>query len=161
MFTQKYLKARLHYDQETGTFTVVARPGKGVRPGRKLNSIHPNGYQYIQLGARKYMAHRLAWFYVFGEWPSSDLDHKNLKRADNRIANLRLATRSQNKSNCCAYKNNTSGAKGVYLKAGKWTSCIRVNKKLLHLGTFSSKGDAAAAYEKAVVSVRGEFARTA
>lgn len=88
------------------------------------------------------------------------VDHKNLNTLDNRRANLRFATHSQNRCNIGPFKNNKSGIKGVYQnKHGRWIAKINVNHKLVWLGTFDSKEDAAAAYNQAAETMHGQFAR--
>ena len=93
------------------------------------------------------MAHRLAWFYVYGAWPNGDLDHINGDKLDNRIANLREATRKQNMQNVRQHKHNTSGVKGVawHSQRNKWRAYIFVDYRQIHLGLFDTKEAAAAA----------------
>lgn len=86
------LRSNLDYNQKTGIFTWL-KSGRGI-----AGCLHSNGYIIIGLNYHQYAAHRLAWFYVYGEWPSL-LDHKNRKKHDNRLANLRIATKSQNHQN--------------------------------------------------------------
>jgi hypothetical protein len=78
---------------------------------------------------------------------------------NNRLANLRVATRTQNLGNLIA--KNASGFKGVYAVAGKkkrWKALIGFPRR--HLGTFSTPEEAALAYDKAAVKFFGDFART-
>lgn len=109
------------------------------------------------------MAHRLAWLYVYGEWPDAEIDHINGNTGDNRISNLRPATRAQNGANRGRQTNNASGVKGVcwHAQSGKWRAMIRISGKSRHLGLFNDIGAAAAAYARATVNRNGEFARTA
>jgi hypothetical protein len=106
-----------------------------------------------------YQAHRLAWLYMHGEWPVGDLDHINGDPADNRIANLRIATQSQNNANRRARRGRN---KGVYMekKTGKYKANICVNRKQIYLGRFESAEAAKAAYDKAAAQYFGEYART-
>jgi hypothetical protein len=116
------------------------------------------GYRRIFVDSRDYPAHRLAWLYVHGEWPSGQLDHINRKRDDNRIANLRIATDSQNKANKLAQANNSSGIKGVYKRYRRWTAQICVQGRRLNLGAFATSDEASAAYQAAARQHFGEFA---
>jgi hypothetical protein len=100
----------------------------------------------------------------YGSDPVDQLDHIDCDRSNNRIANLRDATPSQNHANTKRSSTNTSGFKGVSANgsSGKnpWTACIRINKKSTHLGCYKTKEEAALAYEKAAKEYFGDFART-
>lgn len=88
-------------------------------------------------------------------------DHINLDGLDNRRANLRICTPSENKQNMEAQSNNKSGFKGVdwVERDGKWRASIRVNGKRIYLGHFDDPVVAACAYDAAAVKYFGEFAR--
>lgn len=88
------------------------------------------------------------------------VDHKNANGLDNQRNNIRTCTSSQNMSNRCAPKHNTSGYKGVvkYANRSKFKAKIRVNGKDVYLGYFHSPKDAARAYNEAAVKYYGEFA---
>jgi hypothetical protein len=92
-------------------------------------------------------------------FPDCMVDHKNRNTLDCRRSNLRLATNEQNHANIKLPENNTSGVKGVYIKLdGKYQARIRVNKKLITLGTFDTIEEAAAARREAAQKYFGEFA---
>jgi len=107
-----------------------------------------------------YAAHRLAWFYETGEWPSDEIDHKNRGRDDNWFENLREATRSQNVANTALRSTNTSGFKGVSFdrSRGRFLSKIKVNYRTINLGRFDAPEEAHAAYLAAAQKHFGEFA---
>lgn len=94
---------------------------------------------------------------------SHDVDHIDRNGLNNRRSNLRLATRSQNMANMGRPKRNTSGFKGVgwHRERSKWQAYIRVHGKLIHLGRFAEKEQAAEAYAVAASKHFGEFARLA
>jgi hypothetical protein len=158
--THADLLGRLHYDPDTGVFTWRVYTG-AARPGNVAGMVGPIGYRYIGIARRLYPAHRLAWFYVHGEWPPQDIDHINMERADNRLANLRLATRSQNMANGKARVGNRSGFKGVFFhkQAGKWTARLTVNGRCRSLGFHATPEAAHAAYVSAAKQAFGDFAR--
>lgn len=159
--TAEQLREVLDYDADTGIFTwKKLRPG-GLEPGMAAGSPDNRGYMRISVLNRRYKAHRLAWLYVYGEWPPDCVDHINGVKGDNRIINLRLASRSQNNANRPAYSNNASGIKGVYWepRRKRWSAQITLNGKKELLGLFREKHAAADAYMEAAKRLFGEFAR--
>ncbi|MGH6979048.1 MAG: HNH endonuclease signature motif containing protein [Brevundimonas sp.] len=154
----------LDYDPETGIFRWKDTPElpSNVRSrlaGRIAGSPCTGGYVAIKVGGRLYKAHRLAWLVFFGEWPSSELDHIDRRRAHNAIANLRLADRSTNMGNVAAYRSNVSGLKGVSKSGRQWRAQITKDRKTVNLGRFATREAAHAAYVKAANDRFGEFAR--
>lgn len=129
--------------------------------GKQAGSIEEGRYVRITIDYIQYYGHRLAWFYVKGEWPEIDTDHENLIKHDNRWDNLRNATKSQNVMNRKRRADNTSGFKGVSKAADrqKWEARIHIKSKKIHLGVFDTKAEAHAAYCAASEKHFGEFAR--
>lgn len=171
--TQVTFSDLLDYDPETGVFTWKAR---NVRPshvrtdkgwnsrraGTVAGTLKDNGYLRIRVGGTHVYAHRLALFFINGRWPPEDVDHANGLRTDNRAANLREATRSQNCANARKPKNNKSGFKGVCKAAnGKWVAQIGGNSQVKFLGHFDTPEEAHSVYAAALQARFGEFARTA
>lgn len=119
-----------------------------------------SGYILIRLEGRLYRAHRLAWLYMTGEWPSEMIDHKDGDRANNRFINLRDARGGQNHHNGRMRKTNSSGYKGVSWSKGaeKWSAQIKVNWVKIHLGLFEDPYEAHKAYVSAAAKYHGEFA---
>jgi len=156
--TQEELKRRLHYDPDTGIFTWLSA-FQSQLVGRVAGGDH-KGYVRINISCKLYLAHRIAFLYMMGKFPKDQVDHINHIKDDNRWCNLRECTHSQNLMNGKAYKNNTSGFKGVsWLKhAKKWQAQIMRNKKSTYLGVFKSKTEAAKIYNKAAKKYHGEFA---
>jgi hypothetical protein len=104
------------------------------------------------------MASRLAWLLHYGEWPGKDIemDHVNLDRSDDRIANLRKATKNQNMQNVPTRRD---GLKGASFKHGLWRARITHNGERYFLGNFSTEAEAHAAYAAAALRMHAEFAR--
>lgn len=148
--TKESLKALLHYDPDTGIFTRRVTTSWTSTAGDGAGANH-DGYLRVALGSNRYYLHRLAWLYVYGEWPSKDLDHINHIRDDNRICNLREVTSTENQRNQKINSSNTSGHTGVTWdkKRKCWQARISVNGKNLYLGGFTSLEDAAAARKAA------------
>lgn len=145
------LRHALRYDADTGRFFWRQRRGnvpEGAETGLCGNA---RGYRIIGWRNRLYVAHRLGWALYHGKWPEQDIDHINGDRSDNRIGNLRLATRSENMQNAKTPVHNSSGYRGVHwhAKAKKWRAVIWKDKRPYHLGFFDAVTDAAEAYRAA------------
>lgn len=149
--TAEYLRSILHYDPATGIFTLKVGSANQVKAGNIAGSPTGLGYLQIKLQSRNYKAHRLAWLYVYGEWPEDQLDHINRNRSDNRIANLRDVSHKQNGQNRSKRSDNTSGHPGIcwHKQNSKWRARIKHNQKLTHLGYFENLEEAIAARKAA------------
>ena len=159
LITHEHLNSVLSYDGESGLFTWKVA-NRNVSIGDAAGRKDKDGYRIIRINRRDYRAHRLAWFYVHGRWPEHQIDHKNGDPTDNRIANLREATNSQNGFNKPAMRNNKTGMKGVAPgRNGKFRAQIAVAGKIHHLGHFDTAEAAAKAYAAAALRLHGEFAR--
>lgn len=154
------LRATLDYDPETGLFTWSRTRKWRTDLCGSVAGHFGKRYITIYLKQRSMAAHRLAWLHFYGIHAETDIDHIDRDRHNNRIANLRLANRSQNCCNVDLRRSNRSGIKGVSFKAdcGKWIAQIQFAKKAQFLGYFTTKEDAAAAYNAAAARVHGEFA---
>jgi hypothetical protein len=153
------LLALLHYDPLTGEFRWKER--RGVVFDKNAGSDRGDGYFSICVDGKRYLVHRLAWFYVHGLWPIHQIDHINGNPSDNRLANLREATNSQNQQNTGPRSSNSkSGHKCVYLhKSGKWYARITVNNRTFTEGYFADKADAVEARNRLLQLHAGEFAK--
>jgi hypothetical protein len=155
MITQTRLKALLSYNLETGLFVWLqqrhSRYPIGSQAGISETRVPGYGYVIISLDGVPYKAHRLAWLYVHGEMPAAIVDHINRDKTDNRIANLRLATRSENARNIGRRRDNTSGITGVVFlpKTNRWAAKLTINSWSRFLGSFATKEEAIAARLKA------------
>jgi hypothetical protein len=158
--TLERLKHLLHYNPTTGIFTWRETTGR-MKSG-KLAGTEADGYIHIKVDGKIYGAQRLAWFYMTGEWPVCLVDHRNTRKNDNIWENLREATELQNAQNKSAYRCNKSGFKGAsfFPQTGRWRATIRVNKRHVHLGFFSSAREAGEAYATAAIKHHGEYANT-
>jgi len=141
----------LSYDPETGVFVWLRRMNAMV-PAGQAGSVNAVGYRYITIKRKHYLAHRLAWVMSHGSWPAIQIDHINCIKDDNRLCNLREATRSLNQQNRHrAHKNNASGLLGAHWapKDRVWVAHITVNRKIVRLGAFRSAELAHEAYLQA------------
>lgn len=153
------LKSVLHFDPSTGDWTRLVDRG-GQLAGTRAGCLTKRGYEVMLIDGYMYYSHRLAWFYMTGEWPPEEIDHRDMNKRNNRWDNLRLATSSQNKRNAVKPRSNKTGFKGVTLVRGKYhRASISKDGKSTLLGYFESPEAAHAAYCKAANEIAGEFAR--
>ena len=118
-----------------------------------------DGRMQVQVFGRVFLSHRIVWAIHHGSWPSFFVDHIDMDKMNNKISNLREATKEENSRNTKKKKTNTSGLKGVsfHRLSGKWRADINLGMKQVSLGLFCSKEDAYAAYCKASKDYHGDF----
>jgi hypothetical protein len=144
----------LDYDAETGVLTWKPRGVSGWDKrwaGKPAFNCHWNGYRVgVLLGRRSIGAHRVAFKLVHG-FDAPEIDHINGDRADNRIANLRSVTTTENRRNAARPRHNTSGCVGVHFKKDKqkWVAYISLADRYTHIGYFPTKEGAIAARKQA------------
>lgn len=146
--TQTRLKELYAYDKLTGVFTSLVARGRVSKGYQTKGSINAAGYYRLRVDGELHYAHRLAWLYEYGVWPTGLIDHRNENKGDNRIDNLREATNAKNKQNVTR-KPASSGVIGAIAKRDKFVSKIKVDGKSIHLGTFDTAEEAGRAYETA------------
>lgn len=158
----------LSYSQDTGIFTWKVALSHRNKIGDIAGCVHLRGAGKYCIAFRMYyklyLAHRLAWFYVYGEWPTRQIDHINGDSLDNRIANLREATNAQNMQNLHSpHSDNKSGLLGVswHGASNKWRARICIGGVSRELGLFADKHEAHSAYLRAKKSLHpfGEISR--
>ncbi len=151
----------ISYDELTGKLTWKVKPNGRVELGSEVGHRRKDGYLSTKIKRKNYLVHRLIWRIAYGEDPECDIDHINGDRSDNRLKNLRLATRQQNLRNSANLKNNTTGYKGVFFhsQSGKFRARIIISGKRIHLGSFDSKHEAAIIRHFAETKYFGEYFR--
>lgn len=148
------LREFLAYNPETGEFRWLKNKSRGHVGGLAGAVVATTGYRRIWFDGERVFAHRLAFALMTGEWPET-VDHINRIRDDNRWANLRAATRSQQQGN---RKRSAMGTRGIRMFRGKWKAALMLDKKrFVHLGTFETQAQAQAAYDRAAIRHFGEF----
>lgn len=149
MLTRERLLEVLDYDRETGVFRWRETRGSKIKAGCVTGNKDRDGYLVIWIDYVRYKAHRLAWFYVHGEWPNGVIDNRNGERAHNAIDNLRDVSRGVNQQNLRrAAVNSKTGVLGVSFDSSrqKFSAYIWVDGRTKNLGRFHTVDEAHAAY---------------
>lgn len=151
MITHNELTELLSYDKNTGVFVWAVDKTNKAKKGAVAGSNAGDGYLQVRIDGKSYYQHRLAWFYVHGEWPEKEIDHINGDRSDNRIKNLRCVSKRGNARNRVMHPRNKSGVVGVHWdkKSNKWAAQIANGEKTEHLGLFDDLDSAALARQAA------------
>lgn len=134
----EYVRGLFSYDGETGYLHWNKDMSTRAKKGMVSGCVERSGYRTVRIEGVSYQSHRLVWLHVNGIWPDGFIDHMDGDRGNNKIENLRDATRSMNSQNIhAALKNNkTSGLLGVSTQREKWKAQIYFDGKKRYLGTF-------------------------
>lgn len=149
-FSESYLlrklSALLRYDADSGKFFWLCNRGR-AKVGKEAGMRWSTGYVKVTVFGKHYLAHRLAWLFCHGEFPSFDIDHVNGIKTDNRITNLRPALPFENQQNQRANKKSKTKIRGVFPSStpNKWDVRIRHLGKYIYLGCYNSIDEAVAA----------------
>lgn len=146
--SHKRLTELYSYDPLTGILTRRQYCGRGF-PGQVITG------DLLSINYRRVTKGRVIWCIFYGEWPPANMvvDHINRDHNDNRICNLRLATKSQN-----GFNVNYREGKGVHkVSDNTWAARININGRQTHLGCFPSYEEAKEAYIEAARETQGEF----
>lgn len=159
VLTAEMLRDALTYDAETGVFTWKNHSGSKMKQGDVAGSIsHKKGYRIIRVHYHRYLAHRLAWLYVYGEWPAGEIDHINGNTGDNSIGNLRTVTRQQNCWNKTAPTQGKSGLRHIRLKGKKFQVMFARGVERIYHKSFPTLEAALKARDEVALRLRGGFA---
>lgn len=141
----------LVYDPDTGSFCWRVSRGR-ARAGQVAGTVNPIGYRQINFDGQYHYAHRLAWLIAHGQMPEGMIDHVNGERDDNRLANLRIASRVLNQQNRRgAQANNKTGLLGVSFckRTKRYRAQISAGGHVRSLGYHDTPEAASAAYQLA------------
>jgi hypothetical protein len=132
-----------------------------IKIGSLAGSKEGCGYIQVRIAGKRYKAHRLI-FKMHNDFYPKEIDHINGIRDDNRIENLRQATRIQNARNVKTATNNSSGVKNVtwHKRLKKWSVSISVNNKSKHVCYTNDLDVAKLEAIKARKQYFGDFAKT-
>lgn len=153
--SQNELKEIIDYEPETGIFRWKYRKTLPVKAGTIAGSSSTKGYLRIKINDTTYLAHRLAWLYVYGIWPIGDIDHINRDQKDNRISNLRDVNRTVNNLNRGNLPTNSTGYRCVFFnkQRGNFIARLMLDKKAVHLGSFKTPEEASKVVQKALLDM--------
>ena len=168
----EYLRERLDYDADTGVLTWRKQPLDAfatVSEGNRWNTryageaagyVRSDGYLDFRIDGRRFLAHRVAYAIAAGVDPGTmQIDHIDGDRLNNRISNLRSATKSENMQHRVGQDaKNTSGFRGVYRHRRGWLAQVKHNGKQYSFGTYPTREQAAEAAKAARAHLFGEFA---
>ncbi len=148
--------ALVDYDASTGVFLSKKSQGRMVK-GAPAGALRSDGYRVISVRGKSYRAHRLAWLISYGKWPAL-IDHINRDRDDNRIANLREATKPENMANSVLRDGKPITGTRWAAHAKRWMARTTIAGKTVFLGYFDTQEKAAAAYRSKRRELFPEFA---
>lgn len=148
MITQDRLKQLLHYNPDTGIFTRL-KANRKLTIGSPCGSVGKDNRVMISIDNKNYRAHRLAWLYIYGEFPELEIDHINGNASDNRICNLRSVSHKVNLQNRVSFtKHNSVKYIGVTKNRNRYGAQIKIDGVRVWLGTYDTPEEASEVYLK-------------
>lgn len=152
--TREEVNKLLSYDEISGVLMWRISRGNrkfGEEAGTVTVTHAGKSYRQIIINGKHYLAHRLAWLLLTGEFPAEQIDHIDGDGLNNAAENLRAVSGAENHKNTRKPATNTSGIAGVcwHKRYSKWVAQIRINGRRIHLGYFESFDDAAKARKDA------------
>lgn len=148
----------LAVDVDAGTAVWIKSPSHRAKVGMRAG-FDMKGYVSVGFRREKIPLHHIVWAVAKGYWPKHEIDHIDLNRGNNGIANLREATHAENLRNVGIKKSNTSGLKGVSMAGPSWRAQIVLVGRRIHIGCYPTKEQAHQAYAAKAAELHGAFAR--
>jgi hypothetical protein len=163
----EYVRQILDYNPDKGVLVWRCRPDRDKKwnsrcAGKEAGEFSPSKYRRLTIDGKTFSYHHIVWLHQTGEWPIRELDHIDRDKMNNRIENLRLATRSEQMRNTVVRKDNKTGLKGVCWdkKSQRWFVSINVEKETKYRGYFNCPELAHLVYSELAGKYHGKFART-
>ena len=154
--TQKELQEAFFYDEETGMLHWKIRPSTNIQVGTVAGYKSNDGYCYLKLKGREYLAQNIIWILNYGDIPIDlQVDHADRNRSNNVLENLRLATQRQQNIN-----QSARGFSFCNRVTNPWKVAHRINGKSYYIGIYSTALQARLAYERYTSDLEPEFAST-
>lgn len=146
--TAQRLRELFDYDDSTGHLIRRVTTSCRSLAGSVAGHQDKTGYRRVVVDGSQYLAHRLIWLYVTGDWPTDCIDHINGTPEDNRFTNLRDVSHSINNQNAHRKKSSAKHTQllGAYKVGKRWSARIVVDGSQRHLGYFGTPEEASAAY---------------
>ena len=154
-----HLEKNYTYNHETGILIRINKTTWNAKVGIPIGNLRKDGYLAVGFENKPILLHRAIWLIVYKKMPAFFIDHINGKKDDNRLCNLREATKAQNGRNQPVRKDNKLGIKGVHFdkSRGNYKAQATYNKKHFNLGRFEKAEDAAKAFNDFALKNHGEF----
>ncbi|PYZ35405.1 AP2 domain [Enterobacter ludwigii] len=151
IITASRVRELFDYNPETGIFTRKVRTAMRTKVGDIVGNRDSYGYLQVSVDGKLCLLHRLAWLYVYGNFPVGSIDHIDRCKTNNAISNLRDVSHRENMRNLPLARTNTSGYSGVHKRkdSGKFTAHISCNGRKRFLGSYDNANSASSAYELA------------
>lgn len=150
-----YWKTRPRSDFKTELAYLQWNPKHSGKRAGHLPAKHGS----VAINKRHYPIHRVIFLWHHGYLPEI-VDHADCDPANNKIENLRAATKADNQRNMRKPQNNSSGYKGVVWSkpCQKWMARIKYKGKHLHFGVFNDIEEAVACVKQQRERLHGAFA---
>jgi hypothetical protein len=145
------MKDLLSYNPLTGVFLWKVSRGPTVKAGDVAGSLRPDGYRSVYISGKRYLAHRLAWYFTHDCWPEGQIDHIDGNRSNNAIGNLEDVTGRENvRRGMLRYGKKTGLPTGVSVHYNGFRADACINGKPTYLGRFDDPQEAHQAYLEAI-----------
>jgi len=158
--TAEIVRSLLIYDHDTGNLIWKVNRHGTAKAGMVASRKGWGGYNHVKIFGLTYYASSVVWLHQHGAWPSNQIDHRNTNRSDDRLANLREATPSQNAANRRRPGRQPLPRGVSLLPSGRFRASVKIAGKKKHLGVFDSPDAAHAAFVVVAKAIHGEFLRT-
>lgn len=154
------LHSILDYDPKSGLFHWKQSFGVNAKEGNIAGYVRPDGRRQIKIGYIRYLASRLAWLYVYGEWPGLFVDHIDRDKSNDAISNLRQATARQNHWNSGVKRHNSLGLRNITRHKKRFAVRIYQDKQAIYRQSFATLEEAMAARNAQLAVFFGAFTPT-
>jgi hypothetical protein len=155
------------FEYRDGELYWKIKPCCRMKVGAKAGYLNQNGYYNLTYNRKTHRVHRIVWLIHNDKIPINfQVDHIDGNKKNNKIENLRLATKSGNQANSKKYLHKKRGIcfskyKGVDKRpSGRFRVHIYIAPKVVSIGTFDDEIEAALAYDSSAINLHGLFALT-